>query len=229
MRNIVTYQDWHLIDYKDAWDRQTELHQRLVSAKRSGERISFNGCVILCEHYPVYTLGKSGSEDHLLLDAKQRERQGLQFYRINRGGDITHHGPGQLVGYPILDLEYWYRDVHRYVRNIEQVIIDVVDKFGIRGFRLEGYTGVWTEDNTGKHKKICAIGVHLSRWVSMHGFALNVNNNLDLFQHIIPCGIQEEGKAITSMSKILNKDILMEEVKREFAITFARIFECELI
>ena len=229
MLRKVKYEDWELVDYQRAWDDQHEVHRNIIATKRAQQPPTYHGKLILCEHPAVYTLGKSGREDHLLLSEEEYRAKGFQFFKVNRGGDITHHGPGQLVGYPILDLESWYRDVHRYVRNLEEVIIQSLAAFGVKSFRLDGFTGVWTLNQSGEHKKICAIGVHLSRWVSMHGFALNVNNDLSLFQHIIPCGIQEEGKSVTSISNILNEPINMDEVKKEISTTFADIFECELI
>lgn len=228
MKPIVHCQDWGLKDYKEAWEEQTAVHQNLVRAKREGKVSDFQGHLILCEHPAVYTLGRSGKEEHLLVDEKERELAGLQYYKINRGGDITHHGPGQVVGYPILDLEYWYRDVHRYVRNIEEVIIQVLQKYDITGIRVENYTGVWTEAKSGEFEKLCAIGVHLSRWVSMHGFALNVNNDLSLFNNIVPCGIKEQGKEVTSMAKLLNTEVSIEDVKSEISTTFADIFKCKI-
>ena len=228
MQRNLTYQDWGLIDYKKAWDRQTTVHQSLVQAKRTDELLPEQGHLILCEHPAVYTLGRSGSEDHLLVNAEQRANLGLQYYKINRGGDITHHGPGQIVGYPILDLEYWYRDVHLYVRNLEEVIIQSLKSFDIQGKRIEGYTGVWTATGPGQHKKLCAIGVHLSRWVSMHGFALNVQNDLALFNNIVPCGIKEAGMEVTSMAELMKTEISIAHVKQEIKANFARIFECEI-
>ncbi len=224
----VKYTNWGLIDYKEAWDRQTALQQEFIHAKRNDQELSWQGALILCEHPAVYTLGKSGSEDHLLIGAAERAEKGLGFYKINRGGDITHHGPGQVVGYPILDLEYWYRDVHRYVRNIEEVIIRVLRTYQIEGIRLEGYTGVWTKDQEGIFKKVCAIGVHMSRWVSMHGFALNVNNDLNLFEHIVPCGIKEEGMEVTSIKKLTNQEINMTEINELISATFASVFNCRI-
>lgn len=228
MMNRVKYEDWGVVDYKVAWDKQTETHASYVTAKRAEQKLACQGHFVLCEHPVVYTLGKSGKEEHLLVDRAERDRLGYQYYRINRGGDITHHGPGQIVGYPILDLEYWYRDVHRYVREVEEVIIRTLAEFQIKGQRIEGYTGVWTEVHEGQHKKVCAIGVHLSRWVSMHGFALNVNNDLSLFQHIVPCGIQEEGKDVTSMAQILARNVSLDAVKSALADNFAAVFTCEL-
>jgi len=229
MSKRVNLQDWNLIDYKKAWEEQTDLHKELIEIKRADRKVDFQGHLILCEHPAVYTLGKSGSEDHLLVNAEQREAQGLQYYKINRGGDITHHGPGQLVGYPILDLEYWYRDVHRYVRSIEQVIIDTLAHYEITGMRMDGFTGVWTDRGDAGFQKLCAIGVHLSRWVSMHGFALNVNNDLNLFKNIVPCGITNENMSVTSMEAVSGTKIDIEDVKKKIASTFAQQFECELI
>lgn len=229
METKVILLDWGLIEYKEAWEKQTALHKELVDAKRSGHRKEEQGYFVVCEHPPVYTLGKSGNESHLLIGNKQLEEQGLSFYKINRGGDITHHGPGQLVGYPILDLEHWYRDVHRYVRNVEQIVIDTLAEYGVESRRIEGFTGVWTNDTSGKAQKLCAIGVHLSRWVSMHGFALNVNNDIGLFKNIVPCGISEDEKEVTSMKNYLGKDLNMNEVKRLVAANFERIFNCTLL
>lgn len=225
----VCYQDWGLIDYQSAWLRQTELHTAIVQSKRMEQVQPTDGYFIVCEHPPVYTLGKSGKETHLLLDAAQRIELGLDFYKINRGGDITHHGPGQLVGYPILDLELWYRDVHRYVRNVEQVIMNLLEYYGIKGERSQGYTGVWMKSEDGMMKKVCAIGVHLSRWVSMHGFALNVNNDLSLFNHIIPCGIAEADRSVTSISEETGQSIDMKELKSRLQSTFAEVFESKMI
>ncbi len=223
----VELQDWGLIDYKRAWDEQQALHDALKQAKRAGEEQAYAGHLVLCQHPKVYTLGKSGSEAHLLLDDVGLAAQEISFYKINRGGDITHHGPGQLVGYPILDLEQWYRDVHRYVRNIEEVIIRTLADYGITGMRIPDYTGVWIDQGT-HTSKICAIGVHLSRWVSMHGFAFNVNNDLNLFDNIIPCGIQDDNKAITSLAQELDRSMDLDEVQAKLKRNFETVFECEL-
>nr|MBS0036561.1 lipoyl(octanoyl) transferase LipB [Saprospiraceae bacterium] len=175
----VKYSDWGIIDYESAWAKQTELSDALKLAKKDGLSpgelgSEVNHQLIFCHHPHVYTLGKSGSLDHLLLSERELQNRGASFFKINRGGDITYHGPGQLVGYPIFDLECFFRDVHRYVRNIEEAIIRMLSDFGIESERQKGFTGVWLPpDKSGKWRKICAIGVHLSRWVSMHGFALN--------------------------------------------------------
>ncbi|HRH34170.1 MAG TPA: lipoyl(octanoyl) transferase LipB, partial [Catalimonadaceae bacterium] len=175
------------------------------------------------EHSPVFTLGKSGFPENLLVSESELEERKVEFFKSNRGGDITFHGPGQLVGYPILDLDQFYTDIHRYLREIEEVIIKTIAEFGIQnGGRKEGLTGVWVGE-----EKICAIGVRASRWVTMHGFALNVNTNLQYFDWIVPCGIQDKG--VTSMEKILGKSIDMEEVKTVLKVNFEKIFKAKLI
>jgi lipoyl(octanoyl) transferase len=224
----VELQDWDLMDYEQAWARQIELHKGLISDKRDKIKSTYDGFLVLCEHPPVYTLGKSGKESHLLLGENELAQKGIDFYKINRGGDITHHGPGQIVGYPILNLDAWYHDVHKYVRNIEEWIISTLATFDITAGRNEGYTGVWINDLKGK-RKICAIGIHMSRWVSMHGFALNVNNDLALFNHIIPCGIQEKDKSVTSIENELGRHVEVGTVKEILQQQFIRIFETNLI
>lgn len=176
----------------------------------------------------MYTLGKSGSLDHLLLNEQELDKEGFTFYKINRGGDITYHGPGQIVGYPIFDLDCFFTDVHKYVRYLEEAVIRTLRDYGIEGRREQGFTGVWlaATDNQPK-RKICAIGVHLSRWVTMHGFAFNVNTQLSHFENIIPCGINDDDKSVTSMSKELNKVIDIAEVKHKLKNHFAQLFEFE--
>lgn len=220
--------DLGLIPYREAWDFQTTLQQSLISNKRAGYPNAPCHYLLLCEHPPVFTLGKSGSENNLLLNENGLARHEIEFFKINRGGDITFHGPGQLVGYPILDLDLIFTDVHRYVRSIEEVIIRTLARFSIDGHREENYTGVWvkTHDDSKPNQKICAIGVHLSRWVSMHGFALNVNTELDYFNHIIPCGIAAPDKSVCSMSSLSRKPVTLQEVKplliEEFGVVFER-------
>lgn len=222
----------HIIDlgrigYQEAWDLQTRLHNKLIDNKRAGYPEPQHHYLLLCEHPPVFTLGKSGSEENLKLDDQQLDAKGIEFYRINRGGDITYHGPGQLVGYPILDLDLLFTDVHRYVRSLEEVIIKVLSGYSVRGIRNPRYTGVWIERPGRKDEveKICAIGVHLSRWVTMHGFAFNVNTDLGYFQHIVPCGIQEPGKSVCSLSSLLGKDVDLQEIKKRVAEEFSEVFE----
>lgn len=184
--------------------------------------------LLFCEHNPVYTLGKSGSETNLLLNAEALEQQGFEFFRINRGGDITYHGPGQITGYPIFDLDCFFTDVHRYVRYLEETVILTLAEYGIEAGREQGYTGVWlAADGARPKRKICAIGVHLSRWVTMHGFAFNVNTRLEHFHNIIPCGIADTDKDITSLQQELGRELDMEEVREKLRGHFAQLFEFE--
>lgn len=228
----VVFQDWGRISYKEAWDRQTTLHNELKNRKlrnrRSvGEEVQ-NHYLIFCEHHPVYTLGKSGSVDHLLLSEDQLAQQKIEYYKINRGGDITYHGPGQIVAYPIFDLDEMFTDVHRYVRYLEEVIIKVIGYYGLDGIRIKDYTGVWLpEDASQKNRKICAIGVHLSRWVTMHGLAFNVNTDLNYFRHIIPCGIDDKDKEVCSLRSELGYTLDYEKVKKEVRKTFEEIFNID--
>lgn len=209
--------------YEETWDLQKRLLAELIDNKMKWRELSPNEKaqkrqihhLIFCEHAPVYTLGKSGSENHLLLGEKQLNDKGIEFFKINRGGDITYHGPGQITGYLIFDLEEFFTDVHRFVRTIEEAIIKTLGHFGVQGDRIQGYTGVWIKgkNSTEKDRKICAIGVHLSRWVSMHGFALNVNTDLKYFENIVPCGISDKNKDVTSLEKELGNTINFSEVK----------------
>lgn len=183
--------------------------------------------LLFCEHPPVYTLGKSGKEEHVLVSKEELERRNIAYYETNRGGDITFHGPGQIVGYPIIDLEKYYRDIGRYLRSLEEVIILTLAEYGIKGERSKGETGVWIDpENKMKARKICAMGVRCSRWITMHGFALNVNTNLEYFTMIVPCGIV--GKQVTSLEKELGKQVDIEEVKRKLISKFEHVFECEM-
>jgi len=221
--------DIGMIPYKEAWDLQTRLHQQLVQNKRAGYPEPQRHYFLLCEHPPVFTLGKSGSEDHLRINEQERADYQIEYFKINRGGDITFHGPGQLVGYPILDLDLIFTDVHKYVRSLEQVIINVLKGYGISGTRSDRYTGVWiADDEAGKEaRKICAIGVHLSRWVTMHGFAFNVNTNLSYFDHIIPCGISDPDKSVCSLSSLLGKDVALQDIKQAVTTEFGVVFNIE--
>ncbi|MDX1685279.1 MAG: lipoyl(octanoyl) transferase LipB [Saprospiraceae bacterium] len=225
-RPRVDVLDWGVRDYKFAWDEQTNWHKRLIEQKRSGVENEVNNKLILCEHPPVYTLGKSGSIDNLVWNDDERKIRGVEYYKINRGGDVTYHGPGQLVVYPIFDMDQFFRDVHLYVRNLEEVIIRLLDTFGIAARRIDEYTGVWLEGQP--NRKICAIGVHMSRWVSMHGLALNVNTNLEHFQGIVPCGINDEDKIVTSMERETGSTVDMLAVKQEAIKQFQEIFEFEI-
>lgn len=225
------------IDYQEAWDYQGELLKELIANKRANRSLKEEGKPItpqkhyflFCEHLPVYTLGKSGSIDHLLYNEQELKENGISFYKINRGGDITFHGPGQVVGYPILDLDEFFTDVHKYVRFIEEAIIRTLQDFGLEAGRVEGYTGVWLPgNNVLPERKICAIGVHLSRWVTMHGFALNVNTDLKYFNHIVPCGIAEDNKTVTSMAVELKGAVDMALVQERILFHFSELFGFEL-
>ncbi len=230
----VIYKDIGRIAYQKAWDYQQNLLDELVGIKRQNrelvkqniETINQRHYLLFCEHNPVYTLGKSGSMDNLLLSEQELNQKGIEFFKINRGGDITFHGPGQIVGYPIFDLDCFFTDVHKYVRYLEEAIIRTIAEYDLIGVRKEGFTGVWLEPNEKEDvfRKICAIGVHLSRWVTMHGFAFNVNTDLQYFQNIIPCGINDENKTVTSLQKELGFELDMEEVKSKLRQHFAELF-----
>ncbi len=227
----VIFRDLGCIRYQEAWDLQQALQKELIDrkrARRNGVTESMppqHHYLLFCEHPPVYTLGKSGSTDHLLLSENELESKGFEFFKINRGGDITYHGPGQVVGYPIFDLDCFFTDVHRYVRYLEEAVIRTLGEYGIEGTRIEGYTGVWLEGKAGRpNRKICAIGVHLSRWVTLHGFAFNVNPDLQHFNHIIPCGIEDADKAVTSLEAEYGLPVDIEEVKEKLRGHFARLF-----
>lgn len=222
--------------YPEAWDYQTALHREMVENKLANRQLKpgeypQHHYLLFVEHPPVYTLGKSGSIDNLLLTPEALENAGIEYYPINRGGDITFHGPGQIVGYPLLDLELFFTDVHRYVRNLEEVIIRTMADYGLEGFRIQDYTGVWV-DRPGlspRLGKICAIGVHLSRWVTLHGWAFNINTPLHYFDNIVPCGIDDSDKTVTSLSAELGREISMEEVKSRVRMHFESVFECRVI
>jgi lipoyl(octanoyl) transferase len=228
-RQVVRVIDLGKIPYKDAWDLQTQLHQQLVANKRAGYPAPQSHYFLLCEHPPVFTLGKSGSQDHLKLNPEGLEDHQIEYFKINRGGDITFHGPGQLVGYPILDLDLLFTDVHRYVRSLEEVIIRVLAEYNINAGRNDRYTGVWVDTSpaSGQSEKICAIGVHLSRWVTMHGFAFNVNTDLAYFDHIVPCGIQDTDKSVCSLSSLLGKSVDLQQIKQEVVDAFGTVFSMD--
>ncbi|MEO6038560.1 MAG: lipoyl(octanoyl) transferase LipB [Saprospiraceae bacterium] len=231
----LKFQDLGLADYRQTWDFQTSLLRALVDNKLANRHLAPQSYpqdhyLLLVEHPPVFTLGKSGSMDHLLLSEAELTERGIQFFPINRGGDITFHGPGQLVGYPILDLECFFTDVHRYVRNIEEVIIRTIADFGLQGYRIKDYTGVWVGGEAGaQHRKICAIGVHLSRWVTLHGWAFNVNTDLRYFDYMVPCGITDVDKTVTSMAAELGHAVDMEDVKRGLKRHFTEVFDCQFV
>jgi lipoyl(octanoyl) transferase len=229
MNRNVLLKDLIVKDYKDTWDYQTELLQEIVNTKienrRNESKKNTENYFLFVEHPHVYTLGKSGDLSNLLLNEKQLAEKGATFYKINRGGDITYHGPGQIVGYPILDLENFFTDIHKYLRFLEEVIILTIAEYGIKGTRSDGETGVWLDIGTPFARKICAMGIRSSRWVTMHGFALNANVNLGYFDNIIPCGIK--GKAVTSMEAELGQKVNMEEVKSKILKYFKELFEVE--
>lgn len=226
----VIYHDLDGVSYQEAWDLQTQYHEKLKALKKAknGEGNPVRHHLIFCEHKHVYTLGKSGSDENLLLNEDQLKDEHIEYFPINRGGDITYHGPGQITGYPILDLDEFYHDVRRYVRDLEQSIIDLLEIYGIQGERLQNYTGVWIDKGTYK-AKICAIGVHMSRWVTLHGFALNVNTDLSYFGNIIPCGIVDQDKQVTSLQQELGRQLDMGVIKEQLKDTLAANFGFKII
>lgn len=224
-----------MMDYKEAWDYQEELFLKTIDIKTANRKLTEEeheitpNYLIFLEHPHVYTLGKSGSEDHLLLDKKGLKEKEATYYKINRGGDITYHGPGQIVGYPILDLDNFFTDIHKYLRLLEEAVILTLEEYGIKSGRIKGLTGVWIDFKEGAKnpRKICALGVKSSRWVTMHGFAFNVNTNLDYFNNIIPCGIDD--KAVTSMEAELGEKQDFNEVSQKLKRHIANLFEMKLI
>jgi len=231
INQTVEFQNLGLIEYKNAWDYQEELFQKVVSVKQENRKSKINQAspnfLLFCEHPHVYTLGKSGKESNLLINEEFLKSKGARLYKINRGGDITYHGPGQVVGYPILDLDNFGLSIKSYIHKLEEVIIQTLKHFGIDSSRSEGATGVWLDANDAiKARKICAMGVRTSHWVSMHGFALNVNTDLSYFDYIVPCGIV--GKNVTSITKELGKTISIEEVHEVLRNEFSNIFGMEI-
>ncbi len=232
MNKKVEVQDLGLKDYKETWDYQEEVFKEILDLKIRNRREELDletpNYLLMVEHPHVYTLGKSGDLENLLLSEAQLKAKNASFYKINRGGDITYHGPGQLVGYPILDLENFFTDIHKYLRILEETIILTLQEYGLKPERSKGETGVWLDVNTPFARKICAMGVRASRWVTMHGFALNVNADLGYFDNIIPCGIR--GKAVTSLNVELGqKEVSMKEVEEKVLKHFSQLFEAELI
>lgn len=232
MNKTIQLQDLGLKDYKATWEFQEELFKEIVDLKIRNRREDLSlqtpNYFLFVEHPHVYTLGKSGDLENLLLSEKQLEAKGATFYKINRGGDITYHGPGQIVGYPILDLDNFFTDIHKYLRFLEEVIILTLADYDIIGTTSEGETGVWLDVGTHFARKICAMGVRASRWVTMHGFALNVNVDLGYFDNIIPCGIR--GKAVTSLNVELGIDKVDEnEVKEKIQKHFTKLFDCSFM
>lgn len=227
----VKFQDLGLIEYQKAWDYQEKLFQNVVAVKQKNRNTKQDNdtpnYLLFCEHPHVYTLGKSGKESNLLINEDFLKNKGASLVKTNRGGDITYHGPGQIVGYPILDLNNFSLSIKSYIFKLEEVIIGCLKQFGVNSSRSAGATGVWLDaDNPAISRKICAIGVRTSHWVSMHGFALNVNTDLNYFEYIVPCGIV--GKSVTSISRELGKKISTEEVKQVLKREFSNVFEMEL-
>lgn len=232
MNKTVFLEDLGHKDYKETWDYQEQLFKEILDTKIKNRRQSLElpttNYFLLVEHPHVYTLGKSGDLDNLLLNESQLAEKGATFYKINRGGDITYHGPGQIVGYPILDLDNFFTDIHKYLRFLEEMIILTLAEYGLKAERSPGETGVWLDVGTPFARKICAMGVRASRWVTMHGFALNVNADLGYFDNIIPCGIR--GKAVSSLNVELGVDHVNEnEVKEKLLNHFERLFEATFL
>ena len=230
----IIFEDLGLLDYKACWDYQEKLFNKTIQQKISNRNLTEESQVptdnflLFVEHPHVFTLGKSGDESNLLVNEEQLEEKNASYYKINRGGDITYHGPGQLVGYPILDLDNFFTDIHKYLRLLEETIILTLNDYGITAGRSSGETGVWIDsEDPVKARKICAMGVRCSRWVTMHGFGFNVNSDLNYFSNIIPCGIQN--KAVTSMEKELGKKVDINQVKEKIKIYFSELFYCKLI
>jgi lipoyl(octanoyl) transferase len=232
--NKIIFHDEGLIDFKDCWALQEQLLQKAVDLKMQNRTADHRSIMLpehhllFCEHPHVYTLGKSGDEKNLLVNDAWLKKKQATYYRINRGGDITYHGPGQLVGYPVLDLDQYFNDIHKYLRLLEEAVILMLASYGIKGDRIPGLTGVWVDaDQPQKARKICAYGVRCSRWVTMHGFALNVNTNLEYFSYIVPCGITD--KSVTSMQKELGSVIDMQEVKDKMLDAMANVFKSSIV
>lgn len=230
----VKFINWQLLDYQAAWDNQTELFDAIVKTKIENRKLALDdqtptlNYLVFCEHPHVYTLGKSGVESNLLLNEQGLKDKNASYYKINRGGDITYHGPGQIVAYPILDLDNFFTDIHKYLRLLEEAVILTLSDFGITAGRIEGLTGVWIDHIKQQNpRKICAMGVKSSRWVTMHGLALNVNTDLSYFNNIIPCGIDD--KAVTSMQLELGKQLNIEDVQQTLKTKIADLFDMELI
>jgi lipoyl(octanoyl) transferase len=233
-KNIV-FKDLGLIPYQEAWDLQTEFFNEVIERKLANRKTEKTlqpqqeqfHYLLFCEHPHVYTLGRNGKEEHLLLNEEALREKGATFHKINRGGDITYHGHGQVVGYPILDLDEFFTDIGRYVRFLEEMVIRMLAEYDIVGERIKGLSGVWLGSGTAAVRKICAVGVHLSRWTTMHGFALNVNTDLSYFKNIVPCGIDD--KAVTSLANELGREPDIHQVKKQLKHHFSILFEAEFI
>jgi lipoyl(octanoyl) transferase len=229
MNNKIFFKDLGLRSYKEVWDLQEVLLKQNVDKKVKEETRSLtNHHLLFVEHPPVYTLGKSGKKEHILINEAEMKEKEIEFFHINRGGDITFHGPGQLVGYPILDLDKFKTDLGWYLRSLEEVFIATMAEYGLKGNRSPGETGVWIDpDKKGKERKICAMGIKCSRWITMHGFAFNVNTDLQYFNYIVPCGI--ENKQVTSLEKELGRKLDMQEVKEKVKRNFELVFNAVIL
>ena len=228
--NEILIKDLGVLSYSNSWEYQKAIFDNIISQKIKNrtlkKKIKTENYLLIVEHKPIYTIGKSGDTSNLLLDEKQLKLKNIDFKKINRGGDITFHGLGQIVGYPILDLDNFFTDIGQYLRTLEEVIISTISFFGLKGYRINGETGVWVKDKSNSPKKICAFGIKASRWVTMHGFALNVHTDLKYFDYIVPCGISDKG--VTSIEETLNKKITTKIVKAKIYENFARLFDAEL-
>lgn len=233
MNKTTVFKDLGKIEFKDAWKIQEECMQELIARKKRNRSLpvdqqeAVQHYLFFCEHPHVYTLGRNGKEAHLLLDDEALKKNQATFHKINRGGDITYHGKGQLVVYPILDLDDFFTDIARYIRLLEEMVIRLLKIYDIEGERIEGLSGVWIDAKGRRPRKICAVGVHLSRWVTMHGIALNLNTDLSYFNHIVPCGITD--KAVTSLSEELGKRVEESVVKQQMLMIFEDLFGANII
>ncbi len=230
MNKKVEFIDWGLIEYQEGWSKQEEIFDQTVALKIKNRTedtdLETPNYLVFCEHPHVYTMGKSGKPENLLLDEQGLVDKAATYHKINRGGDITYHGPGQIVGYPILDLDNFFTDIHLYLRTLEEAVILTLADYGIKSGRYPGFTGVWLDADNEKARKICAMGVRCSRWVTMHGFAFNVNADLDYFKNIVPCGIDD--KAVTSMQQELSYSVDIYEVKNKLKLHIAALFNMQL-
>ena len=227
----VKYKSLGLINYEESWKKQESIFNKIIDTKIKNrnlqKEIKTDNYILTCSHPHVYTLGKSGDEKNLLIDKNIIEKENLEFFKINRGGDITYHGPGQIVIYPILDLENFFTDIHKYLRSLEEAVILTLKEYNIESGRIKDYTGVWIDIKSDNPRKICALGVKTSRWVTMHGLALNVNTDLNFFKNIIPCGIND--KEVTSISKEIGQDIKIKDVEKKLLNNLSKVFEFRLI
>lgn len=231
MSKKVAFQDLGLIDYKKCWDYQKSLFEEILAIKSINRKerraMATPNHLLFCEHPHVYTLGKSGDKNNLLVNEEHLKSKGASFYKINRGGDITYHGPGQIVGYPILDLDNFFTDIHKYLRLLEEAVILTLKEYGLDAGRSKGETGVWFDVGTQKARKICAFGIKSSRWVTMHGFAFNVNPDLSYFGNIVPCGITD--KKVTSLENEAGKKLNIDDIKHKLKTHLVNLFEMEII